>query len=126
MVKKTDINVTIGKNIRHRRKLANLSQEFVAKRMGYSYQQQQKYETGSSSLTCEKAIDLAKLLGCAVEHLLGDATRQASPLKEPEWNAFKVTELMQHFSRIKSRTARTKVTQLVKTVADVVAVKGKL
>ncbi len=52
----------IGQRIRERRKLLNLSQTELAKLMGFSYQQMQKYETGASHMSAGKLLLFAKIL----------------------------------------------------------------
>lgn len=52
----------IGQRIRERRKLLQLNQAQLAELMGFSYQQVQKYEAGTSHLTAGKLLLFAKIL----------------------------------------------------------------
>jgi CheY-like chemotaxis protein/DNA-binding transcriptional regulator YiaG len=52
----------IGQRIRERRKLLRFSQTELAELMGFSYQQIQKYEAGTSHLTAGKLLLFAKVL----------------------------------------------------------------
>ena len=52
----------IGQRIRERRKLLKLSQTDLAELMGFSYQQMQKYETGTSHVSAGKLLIFAKIL----------------------------------------------------------------
>ena len=52
----------IGQRIRQRRKMLQLNQTQLAEMMGFSYQQMQKYESGSSHVSAGKLLLLAKVL----------------------------------------------------------------
>lgn len=52
----------VGNKIRERRKTLKLSQSKLAELMGLSYQQIQKYESGSNKITVKRLIQLAKVL----------------------------------------------------------------
>lgn len=52
----------IGQRIRERRKLLKLSQGQLSEMMGFSYQQMQKYEAGSSQVTVSKLLQFSKYL----------------------------------------------------------------
>ncbi len=52
----------IGQRIRQRRKMLRLSQAQLAEMMGFSYQQMQKYETGSSQVSAGKLLLFSKIL----------------------------------------------------------------
>lgn len=56
------VYICIGQRIRERRKLLKLSQSELAEMMGFSYQQMQKYETGSSHVSASKLLLFAKIL----------------------------------------------------------------
>lgn len=58
----SSINVYIGQRIRERRKLLHLNQSQLAKLMGLSYQQIQKYESGASHVSIRKLLFFAKIL----------------------------------------------------------------
>ncbi len=52
----------VGQRIRERRKLLKMSQTQLAQLMGFSYQQMQKYETGTSQISVSKLLQFAKIL----------------------------------------------------------------
>lgn len=52
----------VGQRIRERRKTLKMSQSQLAELMGFSYQQIQKYETGSSQVSVGKLLQLAQVL----------------------------------------------------------------
>ena len=56
------VYVVIGQRIRERRKLLRMSQAQLAERMGFSYQQIQKYESGTSQASAGKLLLFSKVL----------------------------------------------------------------
>lgn len=57
------IDVTVGTRIRARRKLLGMSQEALAKALGVSFQQVQKYEKGTNRVSASTLYAVAKVLG---------------------------------------------------------------
>lgn len=52
----------VGQRIRERRKTLQMSQTELADRMGFSYQQMQKYEAGQSQASVSRLLQFAKVL----------------------------------------------------------------
>jgi CheY-like chemotaxis protein/DNA-binding transcriptional regulator YiaG len=52
----------IGQRIRERRRLLKLNQTQLARQMGFSYQQLQKYESGSNQISIDKLLLFGKIL----------------------------------------------------------------
>jgi transcriptional regulator with XRE-family HTH domain len=79
----------IGANIKARRLVMGRPQEALAKALGITFQQVQKYETGTNRVAASRLIDIARALEVPVEQLLtlpdlpeGDEVRVASDLAE--------------------------------------------
>lgn len=65
----------LSENIRHFRKLRNLSQDEIAKKLGYkSFTTIQKWETGASEPPVGKLYELAGILQVNIMDLLSDET----------------------------------------------------
>lgn len=65
----------LSENIRHFRKLRNLSQDEIAKKLGYkSFTTIQKWETGASEPPVGKLYELADILQVNIMDLLSDET----------------------------------------------------
>lgn len=54
------VDKTTGKVIRRLRERAGLTQEVLAERIGVSYQQIQKYETGANRVSTSRLFDIAR------------------------------------------------------------------
>lgn len=60
------VDVYVGKRIRLRRTLLNLSQEKLAKMLGLTFQQVQKYERGMNRIGASRLWDMSKVLSVPV------------------------------------------------------------
>ena len=66
------IDVYIGQRIRVRRQLLGLSQEALAKKIGITFQQVQKYERGMNRMGSSRLWDMAQVLGVSVNFFFED------------------------------------------------------
>jgi transcriptional regulator with XRE-family HTH domain len=57
-----NFNIILGKKIREIRKIREVSLNKLAEQMQVSYQQLQKYETGTNRISAEKLHEVAKFL----------------------------------------------------------------
>ena len=57
------IDTHVGRRLRMLRASRGLTQENLAERIGISYQQLHKYETGANSVSASRLYELSKLLG---------------------------------------------------------------
>lgn len=64
------VDVQVGARIRAFRKQAKVSQEALAKAMGVSFQQVQKYENGTNRVSASRMVRATALLGVSVSDLL--------------------------------------------------------
>jgi transcriptional regulator with XRE-family HTH domain len=58
-----DVDTHVGAQVRRRRMLAGLTQQDVAKVLGVSFQQVQKYENGANRISAGRLFILARILG---------------------------------------------------------------
>jgi CheY-like chemotaxis protein/DNA-binding XRE family transcriptional regulator len=66
--KQAGIYLHVGNRIRERRKTLGISQTRIAELMGISYQQVQKYETGTNQISLTRLLQFAHILNVAPEH----------------------------------------------------------
>lgn len=59
------VDIHVGKKIREARLVRGLTQSAVAKELGLSFQQLQKYETGYNRVSASKLFELSQLLDVA-------------------------------------------------------------
>jgi transcriptional regulator with XRE-family HTH domain len=76
----TSVDLHIGQRLRMRRKLAGLSQEQLAERLGITFQQVQKYEKGTNRISASRLFAAARLLSVPVSYFFeGLAASEAQP-----------------------------------------------
>jgi transcriptional regulator with XRE-family HTH domain len=115
-MRREDVNVIIGRNIRIRRSLRGLSQTALARRLGVRFQQVQKYETGANAVSPARLVQLSRLFGCGVEDLFRDPARDQQTL------AFipgrRTLHLVQNFERLESVELQKRIGNLVHLLAE--------
>lgn len=71
------IDVHVGKQIRNRRSLLGLSQEALAKSIGVTFQQVQKYERGTNRVSASRLFSFSKILEVSIDYFY-DGLEQAN------------------------------------------------
>jgi DNA-binding XRE family transcriptional regulator len=66
------IDIHIGRRIRSRRRILGLNQSEVARRIGVTFQQVHKYETGQSAVTAARLYAIAAALGVTFDYFYDD------------------------------------------------------
>ena len=66
------IDVHVGSKVKARRLLMGLSQDSLAKLIGLTFQQVQKYERGKNRISVSRLIDIAKALKVPVSYFFTD------------------------------------------------------
>ncbi len=131
-ITKQDIDAHVGKRLRLRRTMMGLSQEAVAKAVGITFQQVQKYEKGSNAMNAGRLYEFARFMNVPVAYffegldMLGEAARGAG-FAEAVAEKFEhrgavsdreSLEIMKAFKRIKEQVVRKRVADLVRAIAD--------
>jgi len=72
------IYLAIGRRLRARRRLADMTQAQVAARCGLTFQQIQKYEAGMVAMPVARLVLLAEVLQAPLSELVGDLQSAAA------------------------------------------------
>ncbi|MEM8784969.1 MAG: helix-turn-helix transcriptional regulator [Pseudomonadota bacterium] len=109
----------VGERIRERRTLLGLTQEQLAAALGISYQQVQKYETGSNRVSAGRLFEISNVLGLEVGFFF-DGLKPAAERHELAHGGRNriLIELVRNFSEISDPIVRSAVSQLVKSLTD--------
>ncbi len=67
------VDVAAGINMRRIRRARGLTQEWLAARIGLTFQQVQKYERGANRISCSRLMDIARALHVAPSAILPEA-----------------------------------------------------
>jgi transcriptional regulator with XRE-family HTH domain len=117
------LDIALGSRIRLRRRELGLSQEQLAKQIGITFQQVQKYEHGANRVSFSRLVDIAHALKCSTHDLIGDLDAPAASqamfdahverLNEPG-----AAELLEAFCAIASPKQRRAVLGLAKQLSS--------
>ena len=75
--KTDDLDLLIGRRLRERRILLAISQEELARRIGLSFQQLQKYEVGENRISAARLFKLSEILAVPISWFFRPATEEA-------------------------------------------------
>ncbi|MGC8536210.1 MAG: helix-turn-helix domain-containing protein [Rhizomicrobium sp.] len=120
----TRLDVAVGWRVRSLRERSGISQAAMARRLGISFQQLQKYESGKNRISAGRLKMVAELLELPVESFFqsDETDREIGNSTYPTIKEFRETveglELMRAFRRIPSLQTRERVLALVKTLAE--------
>lgn len=122
-------DVTVGQTIRLHRLARGMSQTTLGKKIGVTFQQVQKYESGANRVSASRLSLIAQVLGIPLSMLFegttpgreqpaakGGETTPASLVSNPL--AFR---LAQAYSKISNKTLRATILQLTETLSTATA-----
>lgn len=120
MYHKTDVH--IGRKVRERRVALGWSQSDLADRLGISFQQVQKYESGANRISGSRIWDIANVLQTPVstffEGLDGpSAAAETSAVEEERTFDRQTLELARAVNQIDDEQVKTQLIRLVKAFA---------
>jgi len=118
------VDIHVGRQMRARRELRGLPQKELARQLGISFQQVQKYESGANRISASKMWQLCDVLEVEPGYFFeGLETRRRgrsmeSDLEAPQdgRSARQVLDLNQAFKQIEDTRVRRQVVQLVKAL----------
>lgn len=132
-ISKQDVDAHVGKRLRLRRTMMGLSQEAVARSVGITFQQVQKYEKGSNAMNSGRLYEFARFMNVPVayffeglEAFAAQGDKSAAGFAESGAEKFdhksvsdrESLEIMKAFKRIKEQVIRKRLADLVRAVAD--------
>jgi transcriptional regulator with XRE-family HTH domain len=116
------LDVALGSRIRLRRRELGLSQEQLARQVGITFQQVQKYEHGTNRVSFSRLVEISQALRCGVMDIIGDLdkskvsslfSRHVARLNEPG-----AAELLEAYASIQSPKHRRAILNLAKQLAE--------
>jgi transcriptional regulator with XRE-family HTH domain len=119
------VDMHVGACLRMRRKMLGLSQDLLAKQMGVSFQQLQKYERGTNRVSASKLYTAAKALRVPVSFFFAgipnpesDADGRPAAHLAALVSTLEGIELVQLFPTIPNADKRRLVLELVHALAE--------
>ncbi len=118
------VDVAVGRNVRVWRMAKGLSQAQLAKRLGVTFQQVQKYEIGGNRIGTARLVKIAAILGVPISALF-EGTNAADPSQSllrlvSDARSFR---LAYAFATIKHHAFRLSLVELVESIAAAEAAK---
>ena len=109
----------VGERIRVRRTELGLTQEELARRLGISYQQVQKYETGANRISAGRLYEIANELSISVDYFFeGFSSAKANAQMPHGGHNRAAIDLVRNFQEIKDEGLRSAVASLLKAMRD--------
>ncbi len=118
------IDIQVGARVRTRRLLIGMNQETLARALGLTFQQVQKYEGGANRVSASRLSQIAEILGVPIAYFFSDLElggAESSPrdrearerLQRPE-----TIDLIRAFYAIADQALRDQFLDMVKAVAQ--------
>lgn len=123
------VDTHVGKRLRLRRTILGMSQEELAKNLGITFQQVQKYEKGVNRIGSSRLFDIAQVLTVPVSFFF-DEYGDNNPVygfaednenfehEKGEVSNREIMSLVKAYCQIKSSDTRKKAIDLIKSLAD--------
>ncbi|MEW5704076.1 MAG: helix-turn-helix transcriptional regulator [Pseudomonadota bacterium] len=128
------VDIHVGGRVRLRRTLLGMSQEKLAKALGLTFQQVQKYERGTNRIGASRLHELSQALDVPVAFFFDDLDAgsgaapaftggylhedAAPPFEGDPMGKRETLQLVRAYYRIKSRAVRKRILDLARSLAD--------
>mgnify|MGYP000887222492 FL=1 len=128
------VDIHVGSRVRLRRTLLGLSQDKLARAIGVSFQQLQKYERGTNRISASRLFALSKVLGVGISWFFEDApstgkrrtaaveARGAAnepPAEQDPMTANETVKLVRAYYMIEDPKVRKKILHMVRAVSPI-------
>lgn len=123
------VDAHVGSRVRQQRLVLGMSQHELAKKLGLTFQQVQKYERGANRIGAGRLYKLSRILGVPITYFYSDledsedAVREMDALEDampstPNTMRREVLELLRSYYDIGDENIRTSVRNFLKSLAD--------
>ena len=116
--KPNPIDFHVGSKIREARILHGMPQTALAERVGITFQQLQKYESGANRVSCSRLYEIGRVLGMPVQAFFVGAGSGAGVPEIEELSERETLNLVNDYSRL-SPALRKSVAKTVKSLANI-------
>lgn len=116
------LDIALGSRVRLRRKELGMSQDQLARAVGITFQQVQKYEHGTNRISFSRLVEMSEALECSVGDLIGNLdkskssgslSKQIAYLTEPG-----ASDLLEAYASIESPKRRRAILNLARQLAN--------
>lgn len=126
-----EIDAYIGARLKMRRQTKGMSQEQLGHEIGLTFQQVQKYEKGLNRIGAGRLFHIAEVLGVDVSYFYEGLVRRERGEEGEEgaivrfFSSSEGRALGRAFARIENAHTRTRLIELVRTIAESEATNGR-
>ena len=122
MKKPKSVDIVVGKRVRLRRVAIKMSQEELAKALGITFQQVQKYENGTNRISCSRLYDIARALKTPINYFFSDLSDKTPGPDHifdeiPTGRIKDSAQLVHAFLQIPSKKVRRKAIEFLSSLA---------
>jgi transcriptional regulator with XRE-family HTH domain len=120
------IDIKVGKHIRLRRQELSMSQTDLAKKLGLTFQQVQKYEKGTNRVSCSRLSEISEVLDAPITFFFSGAGKSMvshAEHREPS-DLTEGLRLIKAFGQIE-KSKRKKLLTLVESMVPIKRAKRK-
>lgn len=111
-----EVDAWVGRAVAQRRQHQGLSQSALARQLGISFQQVQKYEAGQNRLSAGRLFQLSQILSCPVGAFFPTEACPALPDSAPTWGS-ETRTMADAFSRIEDKAVRRSLSRIAQALA---------
>jgi transcriptional regulator with XRE-family HTH domain len=111
-----DLDIQIGQNLKRFRKYRNISQSRLAEALGITFQQIQKYETGTNRISASRLVAIGRFLDTNILDFLA-ANDASTPAGEPLFDE-EALKLIALFKAIPQPAVRKAILTLIRDFAQ--------
>lgn len=112
------IDAHVAASLRRHRIAAGLTQADLASLLSLSYQQLQKYETGTNRISAGRLYELSQILSVDISSFFAGVDSPPAPWKPRHGGASRPTiELVNNFDTIEDREIRMVISHLVRALS---------
>lgn len=129
------VDIYVGSKVKARRLIMGMSQEELAKSIGLTFQQVQKYERGTNRISVSRLVDICKVLKVQIDYFFDGAMAGVRPgtrnlalkgMSDTKQEALEpdplmkkdVLELVRAYSRIKSPQLKKQILEMAKAMSS--------
>jgi transcriptional regulator with XRE-family HTH domain len=123
--KPKSVDIVVGKRVRLRRVAIKMSQEELAKALGITFQQVQKYENGTNRISCSRLYDIGRALKTPINYFFADLSDKTPGPDHifdeiPTARIKDSAQLIHAFLKISNKSVRRKAIELLESLARTV------
>jgi transcriptional regulator with XRE-family HTH domain len=118
------VDIHVGARVRTRRLLIGMNQETLARALGLTFQQVQKYEGGANRVSASRLSQIAEILGVSISYFFSDLEADGAELSPREREARErlqrpeTIDLIRAYYAIADPAVRDQFLDMVKALAQ--------